>query len=421
MIAVVRLARTRRALPVLVLVSWALASGAAVSCGSSTTQGDAGDASQADVPDVTVDGQCIAMDAGVTPFPAVVLDGGVSLDELSMAMATIQCEYYARCDNLTGYLLNQCIQFLASPSGYWNEGECSQISVGLVCQSASKRALLSSQFASVKAAVEAGVLTYDPMAAAACLGALQTEGCTGEDINFPSGCLLTNPLFSCSDAGASSDAGADAGPTCGELAQDWLGGGLLDPCTTNTDCAATPGMPYCFSGYCFARPCGNFDEGDIIIDKFYVDDGGCPPPFRNSGESCDSDFRTGGSSPTWTAAVQSGPTAPCAPGANLVCVGATASQQGVCQVGGSEGETCQSDASTCQAGLVCNGCTCQIPPTTGPCFDNGFCQIGVAYCNNENQCTPVGGVGAPCSSGDGFGFLCAPNLDCNNSTCQQPQ
>jgi hypothetical protein len=344
------------------------------------------------------------------------LEGGVPLDQVSFATAVAHCTYWNRCLPMAAYVQSECIAFV-SQSGAWTYVECGPFmapnETGYLCQGLGfyyTRYGAEYPGAALRAAVDAGVVTYDPDAEAACLRALQAQGCHGPDFfyDIPD----CTHVFSCAQGAGTTDAAAtDAGATCANLG---LSASFLPMarCVVDSDCAADaapPAGPYCVSGYCVSSPCDALLQGR---------DGGCQP-LVDAGQPCDSD-------PPWLGRTLNGtpwgtePTKTCAAG--LTCRGVSADGGlGTCAVPQEIGGPCLAGAAVqgCALGLVCQCGVCRMPPAQGPCVA-GACLVGVAYCDLQSQtCRAVRPVGGDCTAAS---LACAPNLTCDSTTntCQPP-
>ncbi len=349
------------------------------------------------------------------PPPEVDLDGGVPLTQAALATAIVQCEYWSRCSSLAAYELHQCIDSLTQTGG-WTYGECTPEALdnatGAQCLVVTFSASLEGiAFPGPRliAAVEAGIVAYDPTQEAACLRAQQGQPCNGSSpTSIISACAAA---LSCASAAGSGDAGApgtDAAPSCADFAFVQT---TLTPCLTASDCvgvADAGGLsgPYCMSGYCRSAPCDQ---------ALLAPDGSCLA-LVDVGQPCDSDApRIGGT--TLTSPLGHAATRTC--GSGLTCRGLQSDGGlGICSAPQEVGGSCVSPTvvSGCALGLVCRCGACQVPPAQGSCV-NDSCRFGVAYCDTTGVCQPARGIGQDCSEG---AQMCRTGLACDSGskTCQ---
>ncbi len=391
---------------------------AASSCGSQPAAATAHDGGEMDAESGTNRAEAAvcepSSDAGEPDRIAPVdLDGAVPLDQAALATAIMQCEYWNRCLPLAAYELDQCIVSLTQ-SGAWRYAECMPIVhpdvVGVRCESVGVAIPPGPDYPGpeVVAAVEAGIVTYDPIEEAACLRALQAQPCTQPDpFDLIPSCVAA---FSCPVGAASNDAGtSDGGPVgCASFTRQ---APALMACTTDLDCAdvvdaALPAGPYCASGYCVHEPCDPIVRGP---------DGGCLAPVEN-GQPCDLDPPRLGA---FTLPNPSGKPSTRMCRGGLTCRGIPADGGlGRCAPAQEIGGSCVGGAAVtgCALGLVCECGVCRMPPTQGACVDD-VCMAGVAYCDSSGRCQPVLGVGGDCTVGQ---QACATTLTCDQDTytCQ---
>jgi hypothetical protein len=393
------------------------------SCGAGNRLGasanDAGADARADVShnDAAIEGCLRASDASEPDVPAFTVgDGGVPLDQAVVATAVVVCSYWSRCSPLAAYELAECIDSY-SRTGSWSYVECAP----LVLPNASGQQCFAIGHISVGssvaypgpglvAAVNAGLVRYDPWQEAACLQALGAKPCGGEVLYFHVPACLA--AFSCVADAATKDGGVtqDGGSTCADfgLARQTP---LLPSCTTDSDCPAEAGIqfagPHCRGGYCLASPCDFGSQGQ---------DGGCEAPV-GAGQPCDSDApRFGAGSLATPLGTQ--PTRMCRSG--LTCRGLSADGGlGACAEAQDIGGPCSENAviSGCALGLVCQCGECRMPPAQGPCVDE-VCRVGVAYCDPQSDtCQRVHGIGGNCIGP----WMCLPGLMCDSTsnTCQR--
>jgi len=356
------------------------------------------DASEQDVGSTSDGGACATLLDVAEPPPIVQvdLDGGVPLQQSALAEAIVYCNYLSRCSAMATYMVNECIMAL-SQNDSWTYSECDPRPPAFADYECTSVQNIHAHRATLLAEVEAGLVTYDPIAEAACLSAQQEEPCSGVSPWFKGAPCAT--VFSCAadpgDAGV-RDAGAMDGAGCTNLRTSQP---ALESCTTASDCADASAGPYCVRGYCYDAPCG---------DHF-----GCLR-FVGEGAPCDSNPPTLGN-------VTSPGNLRCAPG--LTCRGAPGDGGvGTCATPQDVAGPCLMGTaiSGCALGLICQCGKCQIPPSEGTCAVN-TCKPGVAYCDPKtNTCVPVQAAGADCTAE--MAQACAPNLVCDATTnmCESP-
>ncbi len=396
-------------------ICWAAILGlAASSCGGQAAAVTAHDGGEADAESGTNGPEAAvcepSSDAGEPELIGPVdLDGAVPLDQAALATAIARCEYWNRCLPLAAYELDQCIVSLTR-SGAWRYTECMPVvnpdAVGIQCESLGVTIPLGPDYPGpgLVDAVEAGIVTYDPIEEAACLRARQAQPCDQPGpIDLIRSCVAA---FSCPVDAGSNDAGTSDGgrAACASFTSQ---APALTACTTDLDCAevldaAIPAGPYCVGGYCA------YDRCDAILRG---PDGGCLAPVEN-GQLCDSDPPRLGA---FTLANPSGKPSIRMCRAGLTCRGIPADGGlGRCAPAQEIGGPCVGGAAVtgCALGLVCECGVCRMPPTQGACVDD-VCKAGVAFCDSSARCQPARGVGGDCTMGQ---QACATGLSCDQDT-----
>jgi hypothetical protein len=354
--------------------------GAVIACRSYPTavgKNDHGRTTDGGVSDAGLQGQ--ATDAGVEPtVPTLAgFDAGVPLEQFQFGQALAFCDFWARCNSLAPYVVEDCIQAWTT-YGAWGVPACQGQPAGC-----GDSLTISESDPGPLQAVDAGTMGYDPSQALACLQTEASEPClAGSPLSDIAACQ--GVFYSLADAGS-----VDAGPV-----------DVFSTCTADSDCTGDPDEPYCFDGYCMMYPRGGL---------FQQSDGFCPA-FVGSGAACDSD-------PSFLGWSNVTPTAVCLPG--LLCRGLSAAGPGTCAAGVDVGGSCVEEALEpgCRYGLACSNGTCVFPPSEGTCVGS-TCLIGSAYCD-VNTCRGYAQLGQPCSAS----LECLPELSCdysNTNTCVNP-
>lgn len=347
-------------------------------------------------------------DAGLTPF--------VSLDDYVMrrssALATEQCEVvYGGCIYPRDYALL---------SGYGAYGDRES------CESARSEGIASGWLADYADAVDAGRLTYDPVAASACIDAiegLEGDPCTVEDMNR----VIV----------AECD-----GVFVGDLAQG-------EECVFDVECGdglrcANDGNPACGQTCQPTDNCGGVTCGEGMRCVAFGGDREFCERAQELGEECDLAWECGedvqrvrcrsgrdGARGVCAERGSSGVNEPCGLEdyfceEGLVCD----VRNGVCMVPravamGEEGEACSNgiEAQTCELGLVCvstnfdarnRGGRCRAPRAQGEsCFLNLECDVGLRCVRIDYEERTAGTCEAPLADGQ----ACTSDFDCASRLC----
>ena len=308
-------------------------------------------------------------------------------------------------------------------------GALVQCGVEAAYVAASCPAQLAAQLSPIAKDIDAGLVTYSPTAAPACLAQLLDAGCA----------LFNSALPTCSilftgDASGSGNCYDTTAPACAAVFAGTVP--VSGTCYDTNECL----HGFCNSGGTCAGACASYAQSGescvgvscdtmLTCNPSHIDGPVCYP--SNSlvdagvGGSCDpgwpscdfgtqcwtnglcvADIPDGGACATANASL-------CTTG--TACTGAAVGAIGYCLPRGDTGTICEVSIG-CLQGLVCvagpdgGWGTCTQPPATGPCLSN-TCAWGTAFCSPAtNTCLPVQPTGGACDP-------TLAGVDCIGGTC----
>lgn len=268
-------------------------------------------------------------------------------------------------------------------------------------------------------AVSEGTVCFDLTERAACLAAVERDGC--EDRVF-----LENPFVWPTECASVVTAVVPPEGACAIDEECTSGSCFCGACAAPFDPPESCAEGACGTGFACNEalecvPAGG--EGDACTRPFAERMGTCrsnllcvdgvchrPDEYRTAsvGEDC------------YSPRNEDDPLVWCQPG--LACRFDVGGEPGTCEAPLAEGELCEGGAhGICEPGTICQGpageARCAPFAAVGEeCFSSGLgdpCEAGSICALGESRCEPLGDEGDPCSSGlDCYGF-------CNDGVCER--